>query len=87
MLLDLFLVRFFFNLFVPCGGLSFLVHVKYTISYRIVCSVIKILRMNCIVRPFQWHQRTSVVVRHSLIPDVHCVPRKTYDYVFDDKLN
>ena len=43
MLLDLFLVRFFFFnfLFVPCGGLSwlhvsFLLHVKYTISYRIV---------------------------------------------------
>jgi len=38
MLLDLFLVRFF--LFVPCDGLSwfhvsFLLHVKYTVSYRI----------------------------------------------------
>ena len=46
MLIDFFLVRFFFNFsyfpFVPCGGLSwlhvsFLLHVKiYTISYRIV---------------------------------------------------
>jgi len=43
MLLGLFLVCFFFFnfLFVPCGGLSwlhvsFLLHVKYTISYRIV---------------------------------------------------
>jgi len=37
MLLDLFLVHFFFNfLFVPCGGLSWLLHVKYTLSYRII---------------------------------------------------
>jgi len=42
MLLDLFLVSFFFNfLFVQCDGLSwlhvsFLLHVKYTLSYRIV---------------------------------------------------
>ena len=43
MLLDLFLVCFFFFifLFVPCGGpswlhVSFLLHVKYTVSYRIV---------------------------------------------------
>ena len=42
MLLDLFLLRFFFNfLSVPCGGLSwlhvsFLLHIKHTISYCIV---------------------------------------------------
>jgi len=42
MFLDLFLVRIFFNfLCVPCGGLSwlhvsFLLHDKCTISYRIV---------------------------------------------------
>jgi len=42
MLLDLFLVRFsLIFLFVPCGGLSwlhvsFLLHVKYTLSYRII---------------------------------------------------
>jgi len=36
MLLDLFLVHFFFDFYVwPVGGLSWL-HVKYTISYRIV---------------------------------------------------
>ena len=42
MLLDLFLVRFLplIFVFVPCGGLSwlhvsFLLHVKYTISYHI----------------------------------------------------
>ena len=36
MLLDLCLVRFFFDFYVwPVGGLSWL-HVKYTISYRIV---------------------------------------------------
>jgi len=40
MLLDLYLVRFFLiYLFVPCGGLSwlyvsFLLHVKFTISHR-----------------------------------------------------
>jgi len=45
MLIILFLVSFSFFifsfshfnfLFVPCGGLSFLLHVKYTLSYRIV---------------------------------------------------
>ena len=39
----LFLVSHFNFLFVPCGRLSwlpvsFLLHVKYTLSYRIVCS-------------------------------------------------
>jgi len=39
MLLDLCLVHFLISLFVPCGGLSwlyvgFLLHVKFTISYR-----------------------------------------------------
>jgi len=39
MLLDLYLVRFsYFFLFVPCGRLSFSLHVKYTLSYRIVSS-------------------------------------------------
>ena len=42
MLIVLFLVSHFNFLFVPCGGLSwlpvnFLLHVKYTLSYRIVC--------------------------------------------------
>ena len=41
MLIVLFLVSHFNYLFVPCGGLSwlpvsFLLHVKYTLSYRIV---------------------------------------------------
>ena len=41
MLIVLFLVSHFNFLFVPCGGLSwlpvsFLLHVKYTLSYRIV---------------------------------------------------
>ena len=41
MLIILFLVSQFYFLFVPCGGLSwlpvsFLLHVKYTLSYRIV---------------------------------------------------
>ena len=41
MLIVLFLVTHFNFLFVPCGGLSwlpvsFLMHVKYTLSYRIV---------------------------------------------------
>ena len=41
MLIVLFLVSHFNFLFVPCGGLSwlpvcFLLHVKYTVSYRIV---------------------------------------------------
>ena len=41
MLIFLFLVSHFNFLFVPCGGLSwlpvsFLLHVKYTVSYRIV---------------------------------------------------
>jgi len=40
MLIVLFLVSHFNFLFVPCGGLSwlpvsFLLHVKYTVSYRI----------------------------------------------------
>jgi len=43
MLIVLFLVSHFNFLFVPCGGLSwlpvsFLLHVKYTLSYRIVLS-------------------------------------------------
>ena len=45
MLIVLFLVSHFNFLFVPCGGLSwlpvsFLLHVKYTLSYRIVWSAI-----------------------------------------------
>ena len=41
MLIVLFLVSHFNFLFVPCGGLSwlpvsFLLHVKYTLSYRII---------------------------------------------------
>ena len=44
MLIVLFLVSHFNFLFVPCGGLSwlpisFLLHVKYTLSYRIVSFV------------------------------------------------
>ena len=44
MLIVLFLVSHFIFLFVPCGGLSwlpvsFLLHVKYTLSYRIVNSI------------------------------------------------
>ena len=44
MLIVLFLVSYFNFLFVPCGGLSwlpisFLLHVKYTLSYRIVSLV------------------------------------------------
>jgi len=44
MLIVLFLVSHFNFLFVPCGGLSwlpvsFLLHVKYTLSYRIVYSI------------------------------------------------
>jgi len=41
MLIILFLVSHYIFLFIPCGGLSwlpvsFLLHVKYTLSYRIV---------------------------------------------------
>ena len=47
----------FFFLFVPCGGLSFLLHVKYTISYRIVscCKTGKdTAYANKIVNPAIW---------------------------------
>jgi len=49
MLIVLFLVSHFNFLFVPCGGLSwlpvsFLLHVKYTLSYRIVTSYLTFLR-------------------------------------------
>ena len=45
MLIVLFLVSHFNFLFVPCGGLSwlsvsFLLHVKYTLSYRILVQLI-----------------------------------------------
>jgi len=45
MLIFLFLVSRFNFLFVPCGGLSwlpvsFLLHVKYTLSYRIVLTLV-----------------------------------------------
>jgi len=45
MLIVLFLVSHFNFLFVPCGGLSwlpvsFLLHVKYTLSYRIVSYIV-----------------------------------------------
>ena len=45
MLIILFLVSHFNFLFVPCGGLSwlpvsFLLHVKYTLSYRIITGVL-----------------------------------------------
>jgi len=36
MLIVLFLVSHFNFLFVPCGGLSVLLHVKFTLSYRII---------------------------------------------------
>ena len=46
MLIVLFLVSHFNFLFVPCGGLiwlpiSFLLHVKYTLSYRIVSASVR----------------------------------------------
>jgi len=49
MLIVLFLVSHFNFLFVPCGGLSwlpvsFLLHVKYTVSYRIVSINVVTLR-------------------------------------------
>ena len=49
MLIVLFLVSHFDFLFVPCGGLSwlpvsFLLQVKYTLSYRIVSSDFRIFR-------------------------------------------
>ena len=52
MLIVLFLVSHFNFLFVPCGGLSwlpvsFLLHVKYTLSYRIVSY--KAVHLSCTV--------------------------------------
>jgi len=52
MLIVLFLVSHFNFLFVPCGGLSwlpvsFLLHVKYTLSYRIVCK--KQSKVRCVM--------------------------------------
>jgi len=48
MLIILFLVSHFIYLFVPCGRLSwppvsFLLHVKYSLSYRIVLRVLRLI--------------------------------------------
>ena len=52
MLIILFLVSHSNFLFVPCGRLSwlpvrFLLHVKYSLSYRIVLPVIAVVRAMC----------------------------------------
>ena len=59
MLIVLFLVSHFYFLFVPCGGLSwlpvsFLLHVKYTLSYCIISydSTINIVLIIIIIRWF-----------------------------------
>jgi len=54
MLIGLFLVSHFNFLFVPCGRLSwlpvsFLLHVKYTLSYRIICWMLCILLWEVVV--------------------------------------
>jgi len=64
MLIILFLVSHFNFLFVPCGGLSwlpvsFLLHVKYTISYRIVGLVISSYRFQRDVRYVAFYDALS----------------------------
>jgi len=70
MLIVLFLVSHFNFLFVPCGGLSwlpvsFLLHVKYTLSYRIVVSVSDWKQGQCSrhVRPSVRYQTSEHVIR------------------------
>jgi len=75
-LIGLFLVSHFNFLFVPCGGLSwlpvsFLVHVKYTLSYRIVSyrNVSNTTsRVACCCRCcYNWHICVVVVVAIVLV--------------------
>jgi len=69
-LIVLFLVSHFNFLFVPCGGLSwppvsFLLHVKYTLSYRIVSYTAK-CQFGCTVNNRKWeirHRELSPVRR------------------------
>ena len=69
MFIVLFLVLYFNFLFVPCGGLSwlpvsFLLHVKYTLSYRIVTSVLS--GLSCSLFDFIQVEMTST---HSVTCD------------------
>jgi len=69
MFIVLFLVLHFNFLFVPCGGLSwlpvsFLLHVKYTLSYRIVTSVLS--GLSCSLFDFIQVEMTST---HSVTCD------------------
>ena len=85
MLIVLFLVSHFNFLFVPCGGLSwlpvsFLLHVKYTLSYRIVsygpCCLIlnKWMDISILLLLVLSFQHTAVnIVQHLILNAFSCI--------------
>ena len=77
MLIVLFLVSHFNFLFVPCGGLSVLLHVKFTLSYRIVSY--DSLPTKVVTHQLQVERRTGKVRRSktNVLPLYHATNSST----------